>query len=276
MPRNRDKDAKGDGCGDLGRRLWFEPIFDKRYPELFGPIEGDAGQEVQEILGLLSPPAGASVVDLACGRGRHAIPLAHAGFRVTGVDYSEKMLLMGKSKAEREGVSVEWVREDMRTFRRPGSYDLFLSLFTSFGFFSDMENQRVLENIGASLKKSGTLLLDLRNASKGFARPEDSEKTLPVSSGLLRMSVRYDREMGRARAEHVLTRRDGIRISSVFDVRIYTKEELGIMLRNAGMRVRGFFGSLAGAPLTRISERMVVVAEKTVTPSGGPSQTAGF
>lgn len=217
---------------------------------------------MQEILGFLAPPAGASVVDLACGRGRHAIPLAHAGFRVTGVDYSEKMLLMGKAKAEREGVPVEWVREDMRTFRRPGSYNLFLSLFTSFGFFSDPENQRVLENIGASLKKSGTLLLDLRNASKGFARPEDSEKTLPVSSGLLRMSVRYDREMGRAKAEHVLTRRDGIRISSVFDVRIYTKEELGIMLRNAGMRVRGFFGSLAGAPLTRISERMVAVADK--------------
>jgi len=42
VPRSRDKGAKGDGCGDLGRRLWFEPIFDKRYPELFGPIEGDA------------------------------------------------------------------------------------------------------------------------------------------------------------------------------------------------------------------------------------------
>jgi SAM-dependent methyltransferase len=273
VPENRDKGAKGDGCGDLGRSLWFEPIFDKRYPELFGPIEGDAGREVQEILGLLSPPAGASLVDLACGRGRHAIPLARAGFRVTGVDYSEKMLLMGKAKAEREGVSVKWVREDMRTFRRPGSYDLFLSLFTSFGFFSDPENQRVLENIGASLKKSGTLLLDLRNAMKGFARPEDSEKTLPVSAGLLRMSVRYDRGTGRAKAEHVLTRRDGIRISSVFDVRIYTKEELDSMLRSAGLRVKGFFGSLSGAPLTLLSDRMVVVAENTVTPFSGPSQT---
>ena len=88
------------------------------------------------------------------------------------------------------------------------------------------------------------------------------------------MSVRYDRGTGRARAEHVLTRRDGIRISSVFDVRIYTKEELATMLRDAGMRVRGFFGSLAGAPLTRISERMVVVAEKTVTHSSGSSRTA--
>jgi len=276
VPKNNDKVAKRSGSGDPGESRWFEPIFDKRYPELFGPIEGDAGEEVREIIGLLSPPAGASVLDLACGRGRHAIPLARLGFRVTGVDSSEKMLMMGKAQAERDGVHVGWVRDDMRTFCRPGSYDICLCLFTSFGYFSDPENQGVLENIGASLKKSGTLLLDLRNAAKEFARPEDSEKTLPVSSGLLRMSVRYDREMGRARAEHVLTRRDGIRISSVFDVRIYTKEELGAMLRNAGMQVKGFFGSLSGAPLTRLSDRMVVVAENTVTPSSGPSQTAGF
>lgn len=274
VPRNNDKVAKGSGSGNPGQSRWFEPIFDRRYPELFGPIEGDAGEEVREILGLLSPPAGASVVDLACGRGRHAIPLASMGFRVTGVDYSGKMLLMGKALAEKEGVSVEWVREDMRTFRRPGTYDLFISLFSSFGFFSDQENQGVLENIEASLKQSGTLLLDLRNAAKGFARPEDGEKTLSVSAGHLRMSVRYDRGTGRARAEHVLTRRDGIRISSVFDVRIYTKEELVAMLRDAGMRVRGFFGSLAGAPLTRLSERMVVVADKGITSSRESFRTA--
>ncbi|GAB4244724.1 MAG: class I SAM-dependent methyltransferase [Deltaproteobacteria bacterium] len=262
MSRDHDNGGREDGRGALSRPRWFEPIFDKRYPELFGPIEGDAGQEVREIVRLLSPPPGASVLDLACGRGRHAIPLAHMGFRVTGVDYSEKMLLIGKARAEREGVDVEWGREDMRTFRREGAYDLCLSLFSSFGFFSDAENQRVLDNIGASLKDPGTLLLDLRNAAKGFNHPEDSEKTLSVSAGHLRMSVRYDRATGRARAEHVLTRDDGIRISSTFEMRIYTKGELDSMLRGAGFRVKGFYGSLAGAPLTRISERMVVVADK--------------
>ncbi len=262
MTKGRDNDAKTDGREGTARACWFEPIFDKRYPELFGPIEGDAGQEVREIVRFLSPPAGASVLDLACGRGRHAIPLARLGFRVTGVDYSEKMLLIGKARAAREGVEVEWGREDMRTFRRERGYDLCLSLFSSFGFFSDAENQRVLNNLGASLKDSGTLLLDLRNAAKGFGRPEDSEKTLPVSAGLLRMSVRYDHATGRARAEHVLTRDDGIRISSTFEMRIYTKRELDSMLRGAGLRVKGFYGSLAGAPLTRLSDRMVVVADK--------------
>jgi SAM-dependent methyltransferase len=241
-------------------RPWFETIFDERYPELFGPVEGNAEAEVEEIIGLLRLPPGSAVEDLGCGRGRHAIPLARKGYRVTGVDISSKMLHLAFSRAEREGVRVEWVREDMRTFCRRDSFDLALSLFTSFGYFSDAENQRVLENIGMSLKKGGRLLLDLRNAGKGLSRMEDMDKTIEVPSGSLRMAVRFDRRSLRARAEHTLTRPDGIRISSAFDVRIYSMEELREMIVKAGMEVVGFYGSLSGAPFADESARMVALA----------------
>lgn len=240
--------------------VWFETIFDERYPELFGPLEEDAEQEVEEILGLLPLRRGSSVEDLGCGRGRHAIPLARRGYRVTGVDLSEKMLSMARDRADREGVSVEWVREDMRTFCRPRSFHLSLSLFTSFGYFRDEENQRVLDNVARSLRKGGVLLLDLRNAGKGLNRLEDWSETREVPSGKLRMSMRFDRNSGRAKARHVLTRRDGIRISSTFDVRIYSTAELSGMLRDAGMKNVEFYGSLSGAPFRDDSPRMVVVA----------------
>ena len=55
---------------------WFETIFDERYPELFGPLEGNAEKEVDEIIDLLALHPGSAVEDLGCGRGRHAIPLA--------------------------------------------------------------------------------------------------------------------------------------------------------------------------------------------------------
>ena len=57
------------------QRPWFETIFDERYPELFGPVEGDAEKEVAEILDFLRLPAEAVVEDLGCGRGRHAVRL---------------------------------------------------------------------------------------------------------------------------------------------------------------------------------------------------------
>jgi SAM-dependent methyltransferase len=245
------------------QRPWFETIFDERYPELFGPIEGNAEEEVEEILGFLPLPAGAAVEDLGCGRGRHAIPLARRGYRVTGVDISENMLRMARTRAEREGVRVEWVQEDMRTFCRRDAFDLALSLFTSFGYFSDAENQRVLNHIGTSLKAGGALLLDLRNAGKGLSRLEDMDRSIEVPAGSLRMSVRFDRRTMRASAEHTLTRPDGIRISSAFDVRVYSMDELGRMIRKAGMAVKDFYGSLSGAPFTDESARMVTLAVRT-------------
>lgn len=242
--------------------VWFETIFDERYPELFGPLEGDAEQEVEEILGLLPLRRGSSIEDLGCGRGRHAIPLARRGYRVTGVDLSEKMLSLARERADREGVSVEWIREDMRTFCRPNSFRLCLSLFTSFGYFRDEENQRVLNNVARSLRKGGILLLDLRNTGKGLNRLKDLDETREVPSGKLRMSMRFDRNSGRAKARHVLTRRDGIRISSTFDVRIYSNAELSGMLREAGMKTVEFYGSLSGGPFREDSPRMVVVSRK--------------
>lgn len=241
---------------------WFETIFDERYPELFGPLEGNAEREVEEVLGLIALPGGSAVEDLGCGRGRHAIPLARRGFAVTGVDLSDKMLGIARAQARREGVSVEWIREDMRVFRRPSSFDLCLSLFTSFGFFNDEENQKVLENISVSLKKGGTLLLDLRNAGKGLSRLESWDQTIDVPSGKLRMSIRFNVRTMRAKAKHVLTRKDGIRISSTFDVRVYSIDELEVMIRNAGMHVRNCFGSFSGEPFTDKSGRMVVLSTK--------------
>lgn len=241
---------------------WFETIFDERYPELFGPLEGDAEQEVEDILGFLSLRPGAAVEDLGCGRGRHAIPMARKGYAVTGVDLSEKMLRMARDRARKEGVEVEWVCEDMRTFCRSRAFDLCLSLFTSFGYFSDAENQKVLNNVGRSLKKGGIVLLDLRNAGKGLTRLEDWDETREVPAGRLRMSMRFNRLTRRAHAEHVLTRGDGIRISSTFDVRIYSKEELAKMFRDAGLGRGEFFGSFSGAPFADDSPRMVVVSRK--------------
>jgi hypothetical protein len=74
------------------------------------------------------------------------------------------------------------------------------------------------------------------------------------------MSMRFDRRTMRASAEHTLTRTDGIRISSAFDVRVYSMEELRQMIRKAGMEVKDFYGSLSGAPFTDDSTRMVALA----------------
>ena len=112
------------------------------------------------------------------------------------------------------------------------------------------------------MRRMRALLLDLRNARKGLAGEEGLETTVTVPSGRLCMRVRFDHATNRARAEHELVRPDGIRISSAFDVRIYSEAELARMIGKAGMRVVAVHGSLDGAPFGAGAERMVVIARR--------------
>ena len=119
-----------------------------------------AAENVSKITTLAGINSG-SVLDLACGPGRYAIPFALAGFTVTGVDRTRFLLDHARDRATAAGADVHWVEQDMGDFVRPAAFDLAINVFTSFGYFDDAaENRRVLENVLASLKPDGTFVFD--------------------------------------------------------------------------------------------------------------------
>ena len=96
---------------------WFEALFDDRYlkfyPELFDldVAERDAAFADRA----LSLPSGASLLDLGCGFGRHAVALAKLGYCVSGVDALTPMLNAARRLAAERDVKVDWVQRDMRS-----------------------------------------------------------------------------------------------------------------------------------------------------------------
>src|SRR5262249_2361234 len=103
-----------------------------------------------------------SVLDLCCGPGRHAVEFAQRGFQVTGVDRTSFLLDRARERASEAGASVDWVAEDMRRFVRTDTFDLAVSLFTSFGYFKDEQDDlAVLRNIHRSLKETGVLVIEM-------------------------------------------------------------------------------------------------------------------
>jgi SAM-dependent methyltransferase len=59
---------------------------------------------------------GGPLLDLACGTGRMALRMAALGYQVTGVDITPEMIARARQKAAQQGVSIEWVVADARTF----------------------------------------------------------------------------------------------------------------------------------------------------------------
>src|SRR5262249_12669661 len=145
---------------------WYHEFFGEDYLRIYAHTLAPerTAQEVEGIVRLLALPPGSSILDLCCGHGRHSIPLAQRGYQVTGQDLSEFFLQRAQVDAQVEGVSVRWVRGDMREIPFANEFDAVINIFTAFGYFeSEAEDQKVLRQVHRALKPGGRFLLELKH-----------------------------------------------------------------------------------------------------------------
>lgn len=205
----------------------------------------------------MNPPM--KILDLACGFGRHSNRLAASGYEVTGVDYMPGFLAIARQVANRLGVRVEYQQGDMRRIDFVDQFDRALLLFTSFGYFNDEENLRVLKNMVHSLKPGGMLGLDIPNRDVVV-------KDLPVDyviekpNGLVINRLSFDSLTGYFYNRRLILR-DNQRKEKSHVVRIYNPTEIRDLLIKAGAIDISIYGN-DGQPLTLDSSGMWVVASK--------------
>jgi tellurite methyltransferase len=101
------------------------PLWETTYADLDAKSFGDASREILELIPLLPPEA--KVLDLGCGDGRNAIPLAQAGFTVTAIDISEAGIRKLDTISAREELPIHCSVADMTAFAYPEEYDLIIS-----------------------------------------------------------------------------------------------------------------------------------------------------
>jgi len=104
------------------------------------------------------------ILDLACGKGRHAIYLNQKGLDVVGLDLSEENIKYAKRF---ENARLHFQVHDMRELFAENTFDYVLNLFTSFGYFETKEeNEKAVCAVARSLKDEGTFLIDFLNPYK--------------------------------------------------------------------------------------------------------------
>jgi len=243
---------------------WFEneDFWHDFYPFMFPTERFAAARDEAERIMALTQCNGGAFLDLCCGPGRHAVEFALRGFSVTGVDRSGFLLNLAREHAATAGVSVEWVMEDMRGFVRPAAFDLACSLFTSFGYFQDeQEDLRVLRNIHQSLKQNGVLVIETLGKER-LARIYQNSLCTELADGSLVLQRNHVRsDWTRVHANWTLVR-DGRAKSFQFEHTIYSGRELKDRLLNCGFEQVDLFGSLQGSPYDLDAQRLVAVARK--------------
>lgn len=275
---NKNESGINDTPESPPEQDWFtdESFWRTFGPLMFGPEQfNEAEQQTDDLLRGLDlklpskadPNPSLEVLDLGCGPGRHALPLAQAGLKVTAVDTSAYLLDQLLNEAQQQKLAIEIIQQDMRKFIRPEAFDLALVMWTSFGYFDDESDHRqVLDNLFHSLRPGGKLVLDLvgleylcRNLEPVHLRETEDGQTL-IERPIL------TEDLTRLENEWILIKPDTDGNESVhralFSLRVWSAGEIICWLKDSGFGEVLVQSDFAGGEYTLESERLIVIAGK--------------
>ncbi len=176
------------------------------YNQQWGPEFAGRVLPVIQKLVLSKLQAEARILDLACGTGQLAQALAERGYRVTGLDGSEEMILYARLNAP----TAEFVVDDVRTFQVSEPFRAVLSTYDSLNhIMSPKELLKVFSNVYAGLQVNGLFLFDL-NMEEGYRERWRGSFGIVEDDYVCVVRSRFDPDAGVARASITIFRpKDG-------------------------------------------------------------------
>ena len=205
---------------------------------------------------------GQRALDIACGRGRHAMVLAESGLHTVGIDLSPESIVVASEMAH-DHLSFQ-VGNMLAPLEVEPAHWVF-NLFTSFGYFEDdAMHQQAIENMANALLPGGKLVLDYMNAEKIAAElvPKDQVKTDLATYEISR------RVEDQTIVKSIKLSEDGCSIFNYEErVRAFTEAELRTFMERAGLRIKSVHGDYElGAYDPEYSDRLIIIAEKSAHP----------
>jgi len=243
---------------------WWEDIYNRDiYFRLYETEDIESvAEETEGIIKLLKPQPQAKILDLCCGYGRHSIELAKKGFKVVGVDISEKQIQHAIKRAKESNIDVVFQIKDARKLDFNEEFDFVINMFLSFGYFENQEEDKdVLKSVFKALKPGGKFLMDFWNAEKAIRdlKPIVTEKIKDIS---IVKEWKFDAANKRLNWKNIVIFPDGRKESWNHSIKAYMVAEIKNLMEEVGLKFEKVYGSLKGEEYTINSPAAVIMAIK--------------
>lgn len=212
------------------------------------------------------------ILELCCGTGRLTIPIAMAGYDITGVDFTYSMLKKAKDKASEAGLEVKFIESDIKTLELPHKYDFIFIPFNSIHHLYKNEDLfqtfRVVKN---HLRQDGLFLLDCFNPNiqfivDGAKEPKKIAEyvTKDAREVLIKEEMRYENNSQINRIEWHYYINGNFDSVQNLDMRLYFPQELDSYLKSNGFNIMQKFGSFKEDPFNETSKKQIFVCKVAI------------
>jgi len=228
------------------------------------PGDRPTEEEVRIIIDLLQAQPGDSLLDVACGYGRHALLLAgQHGLKVTGIDLSPGLITTAKRLAKEQGLGVTYEVRQAKDLPWSNEFDLAMIAFNSFSLFSPKEAPIVLRSIHRALRSGGRLFLDLDNKSFNCRYGISGTNWHVWPDGLTLQEVYFHKNTSVEVCRDLIFKKDveGVEEFIIFK-RLYSSNEISNLLSNCGLLVNQVYGGWDLSPLGEDSPKMLLIGVK--------------
>lgn len=234
---------------------WFTSWFDSPFYHILYKDRDDkeAQSFMENLTSYLNLPENASILDLACGKGRHSVYLNAMGYNVTGVDLSPQSIAFAKQ------FKNNTLHFDVHDMSKPYTqqFDAVFNLFTSFGYFENEDgNLNTIKAIKGNLKHNGIGVIDFMNAD--FVIDNLITENTKTVEGI---DFKLNRYLKNGHIiKDILFEADGKSYSYTERVKAITLSDFKVMFQKANVQLLEVFGDYKLNKFNKkTSERLILI-----------------
>lgn len=234
----------------------WKNIFGEDYYKFF-QIKDNSKKEVNFLIKYLKLKKNDNILDIGCGNGRHLFELYKKGFRkLFGIDLSKNFI----KKAKETNNEIDFINKNFIIWKCKKKFNKAYSFFSSFGYYTDDNNEKYIKKVSQILIKNGIFLLDLFNYSyfiKNFKKKIKTKKGELLITNINEFNKRTSINRSIVIIKNIKTKKTK---KYEFRIRYYSVSEIKELLEKSNFKIINILGNYKGNKLSAKSRRMIFIA----------------